>query len=176
MAFLWLINGGDPNYLQVPGMILQVKGKSIILFKRVGTGLVSEWVLMFWVPKQLLTAGCPWSTMDTRVSQGFWTLQFGNIAENAGDFIFPVDQPNHWKRPDFIVKDVRVYRFSKPRRPRVLCSVQNLQFHFWVHSGNQHSPWRWAIPKRKVVFQPSIFRCYVCLREIKECSSPQTHP
>ena len=71
MAFLWLINGGDPNYLQVPGMILQVKGKSIILFKRVGTGLVSEWVLMFLVPKQLLTAGCPWSTMDTRVSQGF---------------------------------------------------------------------------------------------------------
>ena len=24
MAFLWLINGGDPNHLQVTGMILQV--------------------------------------------------------------------------------------------------------------------------------------------------------
>ena len=28
-----------------------------------------------------------------------------------------------------------------------------------------HSTWKWAIPKRKLVFQPSIFRGYVSFRE-----------
>ena len=37
MAFLWLINGGDPNHL-LTGMILQVLDPKILKFRACGLG------------------------------------------------------------------------------------------------------------------------------------------
>ena len=51
MAYIWLINGGDPNHLQVPGMILQVgwwQLKYFFLEMFYPTALLGEkWMIQF---------------------------------------------------------------------------------------------------------------------------------